>query len=88
MQGVLKAVAVVVYFVVGLWGFVVCLAIVVENFSFVGGIIAFSIFPVTLIFAPWYEALANGNWFPVLLVYGGGTVATILYGWAFAIGED
>ena len=80
MGAIFKIPAFVIYVVAGLWGFFLCLGIVVQNLGFIGGAIAFVLFPVTLAFAPWYEALAHSNWFPLLLVYGGGIGASILYG--------
>ncbi|WP_156824696.1 hypothetical protein [Thioalkalivibrio sp. ALJ15] len=75
----------IIMMVAGLWGFFVSLGIVVDNLGFIGGMIAFFLFPLTLAFAPWYEAIANSNWFPVLLVYGGGLSAMALVGIGAAI---
>ncbi len=68
MGAIFKIPAVIIYFVAGLWGFIVSLGIVVDHLGFIGGVIAFFLAPVTLALAPWYEALANSNWFPVMLV--------------------
>lgn len=79
-MGVLfKNLALAIYVIAGLWGFFISLGIVVDNLGFIGGAIAFFLFPVTLIFAPWYEALTNSNWFPLILIYGGAIGASILY---------
>jgi len=88
MGVIFKIPAFIIYFVAGLWGFFICLGIVVDNLGFIGGAIAFMLAPVTLVFAPWYEALANSNWFPIMLVYGGGIGASILYGIGSAIDGD
>ncbi|MCD5402151.1 hypothetical protein LR013_06180 [candidate division NPL-UPA2 bacterium] len=85
---IFKIPAVIIYIVAGLWGFFICLGIVVDHLGFIGDAIAFFLFPVTLVFAPWYEALANSNWFPLMLVYGGGIGASILYGIGSAIDGD
>ncbi len=76
---VFKILAFVIYFVAGLWGFFISLGIVVDHLGPVVGAIAVILAPITLSFAPWYEAIANSNWFLVILVYGGGIGATILY---------
>ena len=76
---IFKIPAFIIFFLAGLWGFFITLGIVVDNLGFIGGAIAFMLAPVTLAFAPWYEALAHSNWFPVILVYGGGIGAWILY---------
>jgi len=78
----------IVYFVAGLLGFFVSLGIVIDELGFIGGAIAFVLAPVTLIFAPWYEAIANSNWFPVMLVYGGGVIGSILMAIGSAIDRD
>lgn len=88
MGVIFKVPAVIVYIVAGLWGFVISLDIVTDLFGFIGGAIAFFFFPVALAFAPWYEALANSNWFPVLLVYGGGIGGALLYGLGAMIDGD
>mgnify|MGYP001447632710 CR=1 FL=1 len=85
---IFKIPAYIIFLVVGLWGFFISLGIVVDHLGFIGGTIAFFLAPATLSFAPWYEAIANSNWFPVILVYGGGIVAAILYFVGLAIDGD
>lgn len=85
---IFKIPAFIVYFVAGLWGFLICLGIVIDNLGFIGGAIAFFVAPFTLAFAPWYEAIANSNWFPLMLVYGGGIGASILYAIGSVIDRD
>lgn len=82
---VFKVPGYIIYAVAGLWGFFISLGIIVDHLGFIGGVIAFFVAPFTLAFAPWYEAIANSNWFPVLLTYGGGIVATIFVGIGSAI---
>jgi len=85
---IFKIPAFIIYFVAGLWGFFICLGIVIDHLGFIGGAIAFLLAPFTLVFAPSYEALANSNWFPFILVYGGGIGASILYGIGSFIDKD
>lgn len=85
---VFKILAFAICFVAGLWGFFISLGIVVDHLGPVVGAIAFILAPVTLSFAPWYEVIANSNWFLVILVYGGGIGATILYYIGSAIDGD
>jgi hypothetical protein len=85
---VFKILAFVIYFVAGLWGFFISLGIVVDHLGPIVGAIAVILAPVTLGFTPWYEAIANSNWFLVILVYGGGIGATILYFIGSAIDGD
>lgn len=49
---IFKIPAFIVYFVAGLWGFLICLGIVIDNLGFIGGAIAFFVAPFTLAFAP------------------------------------
>jgi hypothetical protein len=88
MGKIFKIPAMIVYIVGGLWGFLVSIAIVSKELGFLGGAIAFVVFPVTLYFAPWYEGLVHANWFPVALVYGTTIIAAILYGIGALIDRD
>lgn len=88
MGAVFKVPAVVIFLVVALWGFFVSMGIVTDHLGFLGGLIAFIFFPVTLGVAPWYAAIAESNWFPLLLVYGGGITASILFAIGAAIDKD
>jgi len=77
-----------IFIVACLWGFFISFRIVVDNLGFIGGAVALFLAPITLAFAPWYEALANANWFPMLLVYGGGTVGLVFIGIGNALSGD
>jgi len=85
---IFKIPAFIIYFVSGVWGMFISLGIVIDNLGFIGGVIAFALFPITLAFAPWYAALADGNWFPLILIYGGLAVATALIAIGMAIDKD
>jgi hypothetical protein len=78
----------IVYFVAGLWGLVICLGIVYDNFGMIGSALSLLVFPATLTLAPWYEAIANSNWFPLLVVYGGGVLGAALVAIGTAIDGD
>lgn len=78
----------IIYLVAGIWGMFISLGIVVDNVGFIGGMIAFILFPFTLAFAPLYAALADGNWFPLILIYGGGICATVLIAIGMFIDKD
>jgi hypothetical protein len=85
---IFKIPAGIIFFGAMIWGFFICLRIVIDQLGFIGGAIAFIFFPVTLAFAPWYEAISNGNWFPLLLIYGCGFFSTILLMVGSAISGD
>jgi hypothetical protein len=57
-------------------------------FGFWGFVIGLFVAPITFIAAPWYAGLVLGNWFPLLIGYGGGIVALILFGIGSAISRD
>ncbi len=86
--GIFKVIAVIVYVGFGLWGLIITLAIVNQAAGFWGVVIGFFIFPVTLAAAPWYALVAWGTWFPLVVVYGGGISATILFVLASVISGD
>jgi len=78
MGSFFKIPGMLIFWITGLWGFILCLGVVANQLGFIGTVFAFMLFPVTLLVAPWYEALANSNWFLVLLIYGGGIVSVTL----------
>jgi hypothetical protein len=69
-----------VLIIAGIWGFWIELVIVHEAAGFWGMVIAFSILPLTYIAVPFYALIANGNWFPLALVYGGGLIGAAIFG--------
>ena len=71
--------------VFGLWGFILDLAVVrhvAGLWGVVGGVV---LFPLTYVVVPWYAAIAWGNWFPLLIGYGGVLAGGILLWIAFRI---
>ena len=88
MGAVFKIPAIIIYVVGGIWGLIICLGIVSSKFGVVGAVIAFFLLPITVYLAPWYAGIAQGNWFPVILVYGTGIGAMILHAIGSAIDRD
>jgi len=86
--GILKTIAVIMWIVVGLAGFLLELIIVEEAAGFWGVVLGITFLPAVLLAAPWYALVAWGNWLPLLVVYGGGISAAILYGVGSAIAGD
>ncbi len=78
----------IVLVVSGLWSFVLDLAILVDAMGFPGAVLGLLFLPVTLVAAPWYAGVAYGNWFPLLLGYGGGGLAWLLLMIGMAVGDD
>ncbi len=52
------------------------------------GVISIFLAPALLGLAPWYSGFALGDWFPLLLTYGGGIGASILFAIGSAIDGD
>jgi hypothetical protein len=64
--------------VFGIWAIFLSLSIVHEVTGFWGFVIAFTLFPITLVAAPWYALFHWGTWFPLAISYGGFILASVL----------
>ncbi len=64
-----------VFAVTGIWSFILELQIIYVAGGFGGFVLAFLLGPITFALAPFYAGVAWGNWFPLILGYGGGIVA-------------
>ena len=82
---IFKIPAFITFAVSGLWGALLSLGIVVDNLGFIGGVIAFVLFPAALTFAPIYDGFANSNWMTFIIVYGGMAAAALLYFFGYLI---
>jgi hypothetical protein len=82
---IFKIPGMIIYIIAGLWGLILCLGIISDNLGYIAGAIALLLLPATLTLAPWYEALANANWYPLVVVYGGGLTGSILFALGTAI---
>jgi len=80
LGGLFKVVGWIVFAVSGLWGFFLCLGIISQVAGFWGIVACLILGPITFVAAPLYVGFAWGNWFPLVLNYGGGLVATVLIG--------
>ena len=78
----------ITFAILGLWGLIIELSIVNQAAGFWGVVIGFFILPITFVAAPWYALVAWGNWFPLLIVYGGGIAAAVLFGIGSLIAGD
>ena len=85
---IFKAPAYLIWCVAGLWGFFICFGIVQNTLGTVVAVISIFLAPFLLTLAPWYAGFALGEWFPLMLVYGGGIGATILFAIGAAIDGD
>jgi hypothetical protein len=73
-------IAMIIWVVGGLIGFILSLGIVKANLGIVATIIAFFIAPITFTLAPWYEVYAHSNWQVIIINYG-----SMILGMMFAI---
>jgi hypothetical protein len=78
MGNLLKIPAGLIYVIGGFWGFFICIGIVHDKLGFIGAVISFFLLPFTIYLAPWYVAFVDGNWHPLIVIYGSGIVAFIL----------
>lgn len=75
----MKALAMIIYFGAGIVSFFWSMAVIIENLGFVGGLIAFFVLPITIVFAPFYVGFSTGNWTLLAITYGGGILASIIF---------
>ncbi len=80
MGVIFKAPAFLIWSVSGFWGFFICFGIVQDALGTAVAVISLFFFPFLLVLAPWYAGLALGDWFPMVVTYGGGIAAFFLYG--------
>ena len=73
---IFKGPAFLIYFICGFWGLSICFHIVQDIFGTFLAFISLFLFPMLIAFAPWYEGLVNGDWMALMVIYGGGIVAT------------
>ena len=78
MGNIFKVPAMIIYFIGGLWGLFLCLGIIYDKLGLIATILSFFVLPFTLYLAPWYVAIADGNWHPVMVIYGATVVAFLL----------
>lgn len=85
---VIQGAGVLVFAVTGLWGFFLCLAIINEAAGFWGIVVGLFIAPVTFLAAPLWAGFTYGNWFPLVLEYGGGLCGGLLVALGGALAGD
>ena len=79
MGTLFKAPGILIYVMGGLWGLVLTMQIVYSALGGVATFLSLFVFPAVLYLAPWYAGLAHGDWFPLLVTYGSGVAAWILF---------
>jgi hypothetical protein len=74
----MKALGILIFVASGLIGMFGSLELISHELGFIGGVIAFMLFPVTLTFAPWYAVFAYGDWHLLQIIYGGAIAGSVL----------
>jgi len=78
----------IVFAIAGIWGFFLCIGLISDAAGFWGIVAALFLGPVTFVAAPVYAGFSLGDWFPLILNYGGGISAAVLIGIGSAISDD
>jgi hypothetical protein len=79
MGNLFKIPAGIIYIIGSFWGLIICLGIVHDKIGFFGTVFALFLLPFTIYLAPWYVGFVDGNWHPVMVIYGSGIGAFILF---------
>lgn len=67
----------IIFAVTGPWAVYLELNILFYIAGFWGLVVGFIVLPLTFIAVPWYAGIEMGDWFPLLLTFGGGISALI-----------
>ena len=73
-------IGVLIYVITIFYGLFICFDVVKEVFGPVITFIGLIFFPFILTIAPWYAAFANHDFYPLLIVYGGGILGSLFFG--------
>ena len=72
-------VGVLIYVITAFWGLFICFDVVKEVFGPIIAFLGLIFFPFILTLAPWYAALANHDFYPLMIVYGGLILGTLFF---------
>ena len=72
-------VGILIYVATAFWGLFICFDVVKEDFGPIIAFLGLIFFPFILALAPWYAALANHDFYPLLIVYGGLILGTLCF---------
>ena len=72
----------VIGFLIGTYVVVYAVTTLVDAVGiFLAILLGFVLLPVFLALAPWYDAFANGDWYPIIIIYGGMLTLGLLTKW-------
>ena len=72
-------ISILIYVISGIWGLFICFTVVKDVFGPIIAFLGLIFFPFILTLAPWYALLANNDFYPLLIVYGGITLGTLCF---------
>lgn len=72
-------ISILIYVISGIWGLFICFTVVKDVFGPIIAFLGLIFFPFILTIAPWYAALANHDFYPLLIVYGGIILGTLCF---------
>lgn len=72
-------ISILIYVISGIWGLFICFTVVKDVFGPIIAFLGLIFFPFILTLAPWYAALANHDFYPLLIVYGGIILGTLCF---------
>jgi hypothetical protein len=64
-------VSILIYVISRIWGLFICFTVVKDVFGPIIAFLGLIFFPFILTLAPWYVLLANHDFYPLIIVYGG-----------------
>ena len=85
LSKILLGLGYIIWIISGFWGFCIELGIVHKLAGFGSVIIAIVLFPLTLIVTPIYAIIADANWLPFILIYGGTIVGVTFFSFGLSI---
>ena len=72
-------ISILIYLISGIWGLFICFTVVKDVFGPIIAFLGLIFFPFILTIAPWYALLANYDFYPLLIVYGGIILGTFCF---------
>jgi hypothetical protein len=76
-------IGILIYVITAFYGLFICFDVVKEVFGPIIAFLGLIFFPFILTVTPWYAALADHDFYPLLIVYGGGIVGSLCFGIAW-----
>ena len=72
-------IGILIYVITAFWGLFICFAVVKDVFGPIIAFLGLIFFPFVLTLSPWYAALVNHDFYPLLIVYGGVLLGTLCF---------